>query len=230
MKQYIKSVAKNVLEESIADRKLIASDPSTDIDTLRQLANDKSILIKSRVLANPNCPVDILQQYADTQDGSLQEGLAQNPNLPDDIFKKLSANPKWEIMCYLARNPSTPSDILDSLYDKAPYYWIQRDLSDNPNASSKIKQAYADYLKSIDEIKEDVRDFVKDNLYNRIIGVIRELEDEVFNSNNVADMVDGYDADWCAGEYSEESEELWNKALDALVDYEVYMLFEECHA
>lgn len=227
MKQYIKSAVKNILEESLSDRQLIASDPSTDIDTLRQLANDNSILVKRKLLANPSCPIDILQQYADTQDVSLQEGLAQNPNLPDGIFRKLAVNPKWDMMCYLARNPSTPADILDSLYDKAPYYWIQKDLSGNPNASNRIKQAYADYLKSVDEIKESVRDFVKDNLYNSILGVVRELEEDEFESNNVADMVDGYDTDWCASEYSEESEELWNKALDALVDYEVHVLFEE---
>lgn len=227
MKRYIKSAVKNILEESLSDRQLIASDPSTDIDTLRQLANDNSILVKRELLANPSCPIDILYQYADTQDVSLQEGLAQNPNLPDGIFRKLAVNPKWEMMCYLARNPSTPADILDSLYDKAPYYWVKKDLSSNPNASSRIKQDYADYLKSVDEIKETVRDYVKDNLYNRILGVIRELEDDEFECSTVAELVEGYDTDWCAGEYSEEAEELWNKALDALVDYEVYMLFEE---
>ena len=227
MKQYIKAKTIDISKESVQDRVMIAKDPMTDVETLRQLSKDKNISVRHAIMSNPSTPIDILKSFMQNADENDQIALAQNPKLPVDMMQQLAKNPKWEVQAYLARNPGTPSEILELLYDKVPYIWMKKDIANNPKATATIDAKYEQLKQSVSEIRERVSEYVKEHMYNAIRDALYEVENDYFNCQIVADNVPGYDGDWCTGDYSEETESLWDNALDALVEYEVHQLFED---
>ena len=227
MKQYIKAKTTDISKESVQDRVMIAKDTTTDAEILRQLSKDKNISVRHAIMSNPSTPIDVLRSFLRNADENDLIALAHNPALPADIMKQLAENPKWEVQAYLAENPGTPSEILELLYDKVPYIWMKKDIANNPNATATIEAKHEQLKQSVAEIRERVSEYVKEHMYNSIKDAVYEVENDYFNCQVVADNVPGYDGDWCSGDYSEETEELWDNALDALVEYEVHQLFED---
>jgi hypothetical protein len=56
------------MKQTVQERREIAKNPSTPIDTLKQLAADKDKLVRVCVAINLSTPVDILKQLATDKD------------------------------------------------------------------------------------------------------------------------------------------------------------------
>ena len=227
MKQYVKAKTVDISSEPLSERLALARDPATPSDILKVLYADKNSTIRHCVLSNPNTPIDVLNSAFPSEDSYDLIALAQNTSLPADLARKLAENAGWQTMTSLSRNPNTPTDVLDDMYARLPYDWMRKDFAENVNASPMIKEKYEEYKKSIAQIRAKVFEYVKAQIYPKLREVISDLENDELLAETVAASVKGYDSDWCAGEYDEESEALWDNALDTLVEYEVNDLFGE---
>ena len=228
MRRYIGASVKDINDESYETQLAIAKDPDTDPEVLRQLMESPQKNVRFFALRNPSMPVDVLQKYANDGDIRWIHSLTRNPALPKDIIRQIATAYPDDIdtqLC-LAALTNTPTDVLDMLYNNATSWPVKSSIVNHPNASAAIKTDYSNFLSNVNSVKENVRKYIKDKLYASLLDNMSQLESTAFEASNVEAEIDGYDVEWCTGEYSEESEELWETALDALVDYELHCLFE----
>ena len=120
MKRYILSAVRNLSEEDSDTRKAVASDPDTNVETLRELSSDIASTVRARVAANPNTPEDILLQLATDSSHHVREYLAKNEALPPSVFRTLyqSSIKDEYILTTLASREDTPADVLEALADQ----------------------------------------------------------------------------------------------------------------
>lgn len=104
---------------------LAASDPTTALATLWDIAQHGSGAQVAKVASNPATPTDLLRYiFQDHTTFEINKRLATNPRTPVDVMWELyndsfAAGALWE---RLAKNPATPQDLLEAML---PYEFQQ---------------------------------------------------------------------------------------------------------
>ena len=135
---------------SLDERRIIASDPSTRSSTLLALAEDPSTSVRCGVASNPNSPVEALELLSSERDLAILHALAKNQNAPASVLRHVagarfrSADLQEYLDTFLALNPNTPEDVLYALAERnQDNYAIEVALSYNPNAPEDLKEVNA---------------------------------------------------------------------------------------
>ncbi len=93
---------------------LIQVDSSTRVplETLQQLALEKSKWIRAGVAKNVHTPMALLQQLLTDKDADVRLEIALNRNSPLEILSTLAKDTNWEIRVGVAGNENASSDLL----------------------------------------------------------------------------------------------------------------------
>jgi len=103
---------------------------------------------KEALATNPSTSLDILCELAKDEDVWVRRQVAYNPSAPEDVLRELAKDEYWVFREHVAENPSTPEDILRELA-KDTYWYVRENVAWNPKASSKILVMQFEYEKSL---------------------------------------------------------------------------------
>ena len=86
-------ISPKLLEQLPADvRRSMAWNPSTLVESLKQLATDDDYGVRLGVAQNPSTPAEILKRLATDRGADVRLGVAQNPSTPAEILKQLATD------------------------------------------------------------------------------------------------------------------------------------------
>ncbi len=103
-------------------RRVVAGNPNTPEQVLRQLAQDKVSVIRRHVAENPHTPSDILRHLANDSDSDVRLAVAENTNTPNETLTRLAADQNVDVRYGVAENANMPEKILLALTnDENPY-------------------------------------------------------------------------------------------------------------
>jgi hypothetical protein len=118
----------------IDDQYLLATNPETAPEILRELSQNDDRAIRQAVAGNPNVPIDILWKLNQEFPYEIlanpafifltmedQRVLASNPETTPECLRELSYHSDPEIAGSVAQNPNTPIDVLQSLINYYPH-------------------------------------------------------------------------------------------------------------
>ncbi|HEY9787497.1 MAG TPA: hypothetical protein V6D17_19065 [Candidatus Obscuribacterales bacterium] len=101
---------------------LVAGNPQSTINTLRNLSTAAKTLIRKRLAENPSTPLEVLDRLAQDANPEVRAFLAGNRATPEEILHQLSFDEHDDVRLALAEDPSTPMSILLRLTaDENPY-------------------------------------------------------------------------------------------------------------
>ena len=104
------------------DARLIAGNPETPIEVIRQLYTADSPAVRERVAANPTTPPDILAILAGDKEPYVRIALAENSRLPKATAEVLCDDANPDVRFNLAGNIRISADLLLRLSeDDNPY-------------------------------------------------------------------------------------------------------------
>jgi len=102
----------------------------TSADTLRELAKEKSIEVRTAVAKNPNTPEDIQLYLTKDTVADLRRNVAKNPNSSSKVLvmllehEKNVKEPSRDVIRAIYRNPNLPyvaKVIIETLFEE----WIK---------------------------------------------------------------------------------------------------------
>jgi two-component system response regulator len=111
----IKVNQKELSDEEIHVRYVLASNPHTSPVVLKKLATEENHRIRAKVAENPRTPLDVLEQMAKDKHPEVRLGVAENPSLPERILELLAKDESEDVRLGIAENPRIPKRILELL-------------------------------------------------------------------------------------------------------------------
>ena len=96
-------------------RWIIAKDPITPPDILKELAEDKDYGVKANVAGNENTPEAVLSDLSKSDEWVTRSNVAANPNAPPEALKRLATDPLWPVRRNVAANPKADISLLKEL-------------------------------------------------------------------------------------------------------------------
>jgi len=185
-------------EKEVEEKLKEASDPNTQIERLKKLAEeDENYSVLNAIINNENAPKKIKKLAKERKEKliginrievELRIALAHNENIDVETIRNyLSKDPEAEVKLALTENPKTPSDVLTEIKNYA--------IEALKNSNNKKDLKYYDILKEValhnntlpedlEELAKYPNDIVKGrvlvNLLNRKIGedIVAELEED----------------------------------------------------
>lgn len=109
-------------DEEMMIRLVLAGNPHSSPEVLRQLASDPSERVRSRVAENPNVPPSVLQTLAKDESADVRLCAADNPHLPEAALKELANDPSEDVRLGLSANRKMPVHILQLLTEDENVY------------------------------------------------------------------------------------------------------------
>jgi len=140
---------------TVKEKYVLAKNPSTPIDVLRELAKDTTFAIRQQVAFNPNTPEDTLRYLENDNFNDVRAYVARNYNTPDDLLLKMAKDPAYEVKWSVAKNIKSSGKILVTLFEheknlKKTNRYIIRELYANVNCpiyiKSVIETLYGEWL------------------------------------------------------------------------------------
>ena len=154
----------DVLSLSYDEKRGLAQNPNTPVETLKVLATDKNCCVRYGAALNPNTPPETLKvletdnyQSPTDKNYNVRYYVAQNPNTPPETLKVLATDKNSNVRYYVAQNPNTPPETLKVLATDEDYnvrYWVAQ----NPNYKTQtieLTQVQYDALKVLLESSQD---------------------------------------------------------------------------
>ena len=147
------------------NRRLIAMNPATSLDTLRHIAlNDEKQGIQDEAITtlaqNAFTPGEILQQLVEKADGNEKGywfywsgvALATHPNIPVAALEELAnTRTNWAVRSVVAKNPNTPATALEQLA-RDDNWQLRKVVAQNshtpPSALEKLLQDKVKYVRA----------------------------------------------------------------------------------
>jgi hypothetical protein len=127
------------------DDTIVASNPDTPPEILKQLSKHNNDSIKEVVAKNPNTPPETLSKLSKYEAGrkvggvmlisTIAYAVAKNPNTPEKDLIRLSQNSNYAIA--VASNPNTPLEMLTN-FSNSKDFWILDGVVSNPNTPLEI--------------------------------------------------------------------------------------------
>jgi hypothetical protein len=70
---------------------------------------------KGKLAWNPSTPLELLVSLAEDKNYSVRHQVAQNPNTPPETLARLAEDEEWLVRVYVAINPNTPQYVKEYL-------------------------------------------------------------------------------------------------------------------
>ena len=96
-------------------RWIIAKDPITPPDILKELAEDRDYGVKANVAGNENTPGEVLSGLSKSDEWVTRSNVAANPSAPPEALKRLATDPLWPVRRNVAANPKADISLLKEL-------------------------------------------------------------------------------------------------------------------
>ena len=111
-------VVDNQYGQDLAER--VATNPSTQPNTLKWLASNSMPQTCFKVAAHPRCTAEVLEILAATTDPGVRAAAAKHPVCPPNLLKILAADKVTRVRAAAAKHPVCPPNLLNVLAaDKA---------------------------------------------------------------------------------------------------------------
>ena len=161
--------AKNLFEKGIATE-ILAANPSTPKDILKQCANHYATDVKQSAAGNPNTPQEDLVKLAEKCLQTKQTGLGYATQGRDAVTEKLSMS--------LIENPSLPTETLEKFSkDTDPHKKkVTTKAQEELQKRKSIENAPIDLSKLSPELREQVKDMDPEEL-KKFIGWLRRRKE-----------------------------------------------------
>ncbi len=130
-------------------KRLIARNPNTTAETLRELAQSSSQFVVEDIVANPNTPDDVLVSLWDKYGNKIAYSITLNPHVDAKILEEV-AHQKEPIenssmittltKANIAKNPNTPVEILEELSNEKEWAIIQNVIDNNRTPKAVVEK------------------------------------------------------------------------------------------
>ncbi len=111
----VKAENRELSEEEIHVRYVLASNPHTSPTVLKKLAKEENYRLRAKVAENPKTPIDVLDLMSEDVHAQVRLGVAENPSVPEHILEKLAQDKSEDVRLAIAENPRMPRRILELL-------------------------------------------------------------------------------------------------------------------
>ena len=96
-------------------RRAVATNPSTDVETVRRLCRDAQDDVRLQVAKHPNADVCVLAFLADDANEYVRVVVAENPNTSVPTLERLAADRFGAVAISVLKNPNTPEHVIELL-------------------------------------------------------------------------------------------------------------------
>ena len=199
MKKYISSAIMDLSEESLDAKVEIARD-TADTEVLRKLSDDSEWWVRYWVAGNENTPADVLLD--------------------------LASDRQWQVVQAVAGNRNTPTDALELLMESNVGNRIKELVAYHPNATPEMLEIYN---RDIGSIKEEVTNYVEQELADVIDDFLKKLAEEL------PYRVNRYNEEWWNPDASMDPQDIIKREdnrggyHDTLEDLIRDIIFGNCH-
>lgn len=148
-------------QENPIDKRKLASDPSSPVKFLVQLAKDPAYEIRALVAGNPRTPAETLRVLATDPDNDVRYAVARSLEAPADLLEAMAADRTYKVRMSVAGNPNTPILVIRKL-SQDPEWMVRRNVARNPTATN-------DLLKTLSNDRDrEVRDEARSAFSTRV--------------------------------------------------------------
>jgi hypothetical protein len=118
-------------------------DPSTPLEILTKLAEDREISVRMNVAKNPSTSLELLAKLANDGYDGIRVSVAENPSTPLELLAKLADDENPLVRMSVAKSPSTPLELLIKFANDESRL-LRRSVASNPSMPLELLAKLAD--------------------------------------------------------------------------------------